>query len=191
MAAALYRQPARHAEWSQVVQGGTATFSFEALGPPPPGMLAKAVHLVGLAILGLLILTRLFLDWAGMGGGPWAVIVLVVALAVGALAAWLHPTTRATRARAMVRRPRRPQGSAQPFVLRMTPSELSLTSDGVAWTRPVPLDRITGFWGDRHLHVEVRDGASIMLPCCLPSGDHRALAAALDRQLVAVRASGG
>lgn len=188
MAAALCRLSAPHADWSENVDGRAATFSFEAFGPPPPGPVATFLRDLGFVVLLLLLMARFCLEWAVLRASQWGIVFLVVAVGVSVLTGWLHPTTRMRRARAMSQRPSRPPGSVQPFVLRISPSELSLTSDGVPWIRPVALDRITGFWGDRHLHVEVRDGGSIVLPCCLRSGDHRSLAAALDRQLVEMRA---
>jgi hypothetical protein len=93
--------------------------------------------------------------------------------------------TSAARQRAR----RRATGAPVHYVLRMTPAELSLSADGEPRGKSIALERITGFWGDRQIRVEVRDGAAIRLYCGLPGADYRALAGALDRLLTQVRES--
>jgi len=126
-------------------------------------------------------------NWAKEGGRRWWAIIVIVTFGGALLAGWRNGVTE-LRAR-LTALLRRTAGPARRFVLRISPSELSLTSDGVRCMKPIPLDRITGFSGDARLHAEVRDGASVTLPCCLTSGEHRALAAELGRLLVDVRAA--
>jgi hypothetical protein len=174
--------------WTEARDGDAVVVSFVGTDLPSRGCVVAqtlVVSVLGLAVLGMWAVVRAaeFNRRWGLTA-PYAVVAAVMLLGAIVAYRWFvarrdgKPLLQWSKSRREVR-----------FALRLGSSKLSLTGDDVLWTRAIALERIVGFTGDRRLHVEVRDGGSVMLPCGLPSGDHGELAAALNRILGDLRAN--